>query len=264
VRQDARLCFRDTGTRDPVDDPLVKAVGVLFEECMVVVSRWRVAAGVVCLLLGPVGQLVQFLVSPVRQADAPAAQVAAAAGYLPAMRLALILDPPILLILPAVLYAGFVAGADRSRLAAAGTALTFTTALGAGYLLAQDVVVYEAALQPDRAASVGLVAAYEGNGVVSALVVAYLLGHLVGFVLLGVALVRCRAVPVWAGIALCLWPVAEMAGEASGLVVVAAGGFALLVMGFGACAVGLVRAGRSSEVPGQVSGPVGAATQAIA
>jgi hypothetical protein len=55
-----------------------------------------------------------------------------------------------------------------------------------------------------------------------------------------------------------------MAGEASGLVVVAAGGFALEGIGFGACAVALVRAGRSSEVPGAVSGPVGAATRAIA
>ena len=228
-----------------------------------VLSRWRVAAGAGCLLLAPVGQLAQFLVSPVKQADAAPSQVAAAAAHLPPMRLALILDLPILLILPAVLYAGVVAGASRSRLAAAGTAMTFTTALGAGYLLAQDVVVYEAARQPDRGASVGLVAAYESNGVVSGLVVAYLVGHLVGFVLLGMALVRSRAVPVWAGIALCVWPIAEMGGEASGAVVVAASGFALLAIGFGACAVALVRAGRSTEVTGQVSRPVGAATPAI-
>ena len=231
---------------------------------MVVLSRWRLAAGVVCLLSAPVGQLVQFLVSPMRQADTPEGQVAAAAAHLPAMRLALILDLPILLLLPAVLYAGFVAGAGRLRLAAAGTAVTFTTALGAGYLLAQDVVVYEAARHPDRGVAVGLVSAYEGNGVVSGLVLAYLVGHLVGFVLLGVALVRSRAVPVWTGVALCVWPVAEMVGEASGAVVVAAGGFALLVIGFGACAVALVRAGRASEVTGQVSGPVGGATHAIA
>ncbi len=231
---------------------------------MVVLSRWRVAAGVVCLLLAPVGQLIQFLVSPMRQADAAASQVAAAAAHLPAMRLALVLDVPILLLLPAVLYVGFVAGAGRSKLAAAGMALTFTTALGAGYLLAQDVVAYAAARQPDRAAAAGLVAAFEGNGVVGGLVVAYLVGHLVGFVLIGIALVRSRAVPVWAGVALCAWPVAEMAGEASGVAVVAVGGFALLVIGFGACAVALVRMGRSPERAGRVSGPVGAATHAIA
>jgi hypothetical protein len=231
---------------------------------MVVLSRWRVAAGVVCLLLAPVGQLIQFLVSPMRQADAAASQVAAVAAHLPAMRLALVLDVPILLLLPAVLYVGFVASAGRSKLAAAGMALTFTTALGAGYLLAQDVVVYAAARQPDRATAAGLVAAFEGNGVVGGLVVAYLVGHLVGFVLIGIALVRSRAVPVWTGVALCVWPVAEMVGEASGITAVAVGGFALLVIGFGACAVALVRMGRSPEGAGRVSGPVGAVTYAIA
>jgi hypothetical protein len=55
-----------------------------------------------------------------------------------------------------------------------------------------------------------------------------------------------------------------MVGEASGAVVVAAGGFALLVIGFGACAVALVRASRASEVTGQVYGSVGGATHAIA
>src|SRR3954471_21098946 len=114
-------------------------------------SRWRVAAGLVCLVVAPVGQLAQFLVSPMKEADTAAAQVAAAAAHLPAMRLAMVLDLPILLVLPAGLYAGLVAGAGRSKLAAAGTALTFVTALGAGYLLAQDIVVYAAARQPDRA-----------------------------------------------------------------------------------------------------------------
>jgi hypothetical protein len=167
---------------------------------MVVLSRWRVAAGVACLLVGPVGQLVQFLVSPMKEADSAPAQVAAAAAHLPAMRLALVLDLPILLLLPAVLFAGFVAGAGGSRLAAAGSAVTFATALGAGYLLAQDVVVYAAARQPDRGAAAGLVAGFEGNAVVGGLVVAYLLGHLVGFVLLGVALARSRAVPGGSGV----------------------------------------------------------------
>ena len=231
---------------------------------MVMLSRWRVAAGVACLVVAPVGQLVQFLVSPMKEADSAADQVAAAAAHLPAMRVALVLDLPILLLLPAVLYAGFVAGAGRSRLAAAGTAVTFTTALGAGYLLAQDVVVYAAARQPDRGAAAGLVAGFEGNAVVGGLVVAYLLGHLVGFVLLGVALARSRAVPVWAGVALCVWPVAEMVGEAGRVAVVAVGGFALLVIGFGACAAGLVRAGRSPDRAGRISGPAEVATHAIA
>jgi hypothetical protein len=65
-------------------------------------------------------------------------------------------------------------------------------------------------------------------------------------------------------VALCVWPVAEMVGEASGVAAVAVGGFALLVIGFGACAVALVRMGRSPEGAGRVSGLVGAVTHAIA
>jgi hypothetical protein len=216
---------------------------------------WRRGAGVACLLLAPLGQLIQFLVSPVKQADSAAEQVAAAAAHADAMRLAVVLDLPILLILPAVLYAGLVAG--RSRLAAAGTALTFVTALGAGYLLAQDVVVQVAAGQADRAGAVALVEGYESGGVVTGLVVLYLVGHVVGFILLGIALIRSRVVPVWAGVALCVWPLAEMGGEGSGVWIVAAVGFALLLAGFAACAVRLARAGTRAGL-GRVDEPVAA------
>jgi hypothetical protein len=223
-------------------------------------SKWRVAAGVACLVLAPVAQLAQFLVSPLKQGTDAAAQVAAVAGHLPAMRLAILLDVPILLILPAVLYAGVVAGAGRSRLAAAGTALTFASSLGAGYLLGADVVAYVAARQPDRSAANALVAGYQGNGVVVGLVVMYLIGHLIGFAMIGIALARSGAVGVWPGVALCLWPVAELTGEAAGLDAVAVVGFGLLVVGFGACAVALVRAGRRAPDRFGSLAPVGAAT----
>jgi len=201
-------------------------------------SPWRRIAAVVCLILAPLAQLVQFFVSPVHQATSAAAQVSSAAARLDAMRLALVLDVPILLILPAILFAGVVA---RSRLGAAGAAVSFATALGAGYLLAQDVVVYAAAVQPDRAAATGVVSAFESSGVVAALVVLYLVGHVVGFALLGAALIRSRAVPVLAGAALCAWPVLEMLGEGLGVTVVAAAGFTLLLAGFAACAFVLVK-----------------------
>jgi hypothetical protein len=230
---------------------------------MMVSSRWRVVAGVACLMVGSIGQLAQFLVSPLRQADTAAAQVSAAAEHLGAMRLGLVLDLLILLVVPAVLYVGFVAGAARSRLAATGATLTFVTSLGAGYLLAQDVVVYAAALQPDRDAASGVVTAFEGNGVISGVVVAYLVGHTIGFILLGIALARSRAVPIWAGLALCVWPVAEMAGMAAGVTAVAAAGFALLVIGFSSCSIALVRAGRAAADRLAPVAPVGSATRAV-
>jgi hypothetical protein len=215
-------------------------------------SRWQTAGAVVCLVAGPLGQLAQYLVSPVNEGGSPSEQVTAAAAHGPAMGVAVVLDLLLLLILPAVLYAGVVAGGTRSRLAVAGTALSFASVLGAGYLLAQDVVVRAAAAQPDHATAVGVVSAYEHSAVVTGVTVLYLAGHLVGFVLLGIALIRSRAVPAWAGIALCVWPVAEMLGEAAGLTVLAAAGFALLAVAFGACARALVQRqadGRARSVP---------------
>jgi hypothetical protein len=124
--------------------------------------------------------------------------------------------------------------------------------LGAGYLLASDVVIRAAAAQPDHATAVGTVSAFEHSAVVTGLTVLYLAGHLIGFILLGIALIRSRAVPTWAGIALCVSPVAEMLGEAAGLTVLAATGFALLAVAFGACARVLVQRqadGRAQGVP---------------
>jgi hypothetical protein len=199
-------------------------------------AYWRRTAALICLIVAPLAQLAQYLVSPIRQGVSAADQVAAAAAHPSAMRLALALDVPILLILPAILFAATVA---RSRLGAAGAAVAFTTALGAGYLLAADVVVYAAAQQPDRSPAV--VAAYSGSGVVAVLVILYLIGHVVGFALLGAALIRSRAVPVWAGAALCAWPVLEMLGEGLDLKPVAAAGFLALLAGFAACAFTLVK-----------------------
>jgi hypothetical protein len=204
-------------------------------------SRWQVAGGVTCLILGPLAQLIQYLVSPVGEGAKAAGQIAAATAHPAAMRASLVLDVAILLVVPGVLYAGHLAGGARSRLAAAGTALVFVTSLAAGYLLAQDVVISAAAAQPDHQSAAGLAAAFESSGVVTGIVVAYLAGHTVGFILLGIALARSRAVPAWAGIALAAWPFAEMGGEAAGAKPVAAAGFALLLAGFGACALALAR-----------------------
>jgi hypothetical protein len=76
---------------------------------------------------------------------------------------------------------------------------------------------------------------------VEGVVVAYLLGHVVGFLLLGVALWRARTVAVWAASAVAVWPFLEVLGEASGIRALAAAGFALLAVGFGACAVAVAR-----------------------
>jgi hypothetical protein len=205
------------------------------------VSRWIAAAGAACLVAGPVGQFVQYLVSPIDEGVSAYAQVAQGAAHLARMRWAIPLDLFILLVAPAVLYAGSLAGARVSKLAAAGAGLVFASWLGAGYLLGTDILLYLAATAPDQTAAAVLVDGYLSYPVVEGVVVAYLVGHGVGFPLLGVALWRARAVPVWAASAVAVWPFLEVLGEASGVRVLAAVGFALLAVGFGACAVVVVR-----------------------
>jgi hypothetical protein len=205
------------------------------------VSRWIAAAGAACLVAGPVGQFVQYLVSPIDEGVSAYAQVAQGAAHLARLRWAIPLDLFILLVAPAVLYAGSLAGARVSKLAAAGAGLVFASWLGAGYLLGTDILLYLAATAPDQTAAAVLVDGYLSYPVVEGVVVAYLVGHGVGFPLLGVALWRARAVPVWAASAVAVWPFLEVLGEASGIRVLAAVGFALLAVGFGACAVVVVR-----------------------
>lgn len=205
------------------------------------VSRWIATAGAACLVAGPVGQFVQYLVSPIDEGGSAYAQVAQAAAHLARMRWAIPLDLFILLIAPAALYAGSLAGARVSKLAAAGAGLVFASWLGAGYLLGTDILLYLAATAPDQTAAAAVVDGYLSYPLVQGVVLAYLMGHVVGFLLLGVALWRVRAVPRWTASAVAVWPFLEVAGEAGGVRVLAAAGFAMLAVGFGACAIAVAR-----------------------
>src|SRR3989442_14933340 len=107
------------------------------------------------------------------------------------MAWAVVLDLPILLLIPALVYVAWLAGARSSWLAAIGTGLTFATALGAvGYLLALDPLVYAAARQPRHGPAAELGAGYLGTGLVTGGGIAFLAGHLIGFIGVGVALPR--------------------------------------------------------------------------
>jgi hypothetical protein len=208
-------------------------------------AEWRTAAGVLALVGGAAAELAQFVVAPGHISGGSAAdQVAAVAGHPGRMQTGLWLDLPVLLILPAILYLGRVAGAPRSRFASTGMVVAFVGALGMGYLLAADVLVYQASVAPDPAAATDLLAAYESYGVVTVATVLAVVGTTVGFVLLGIALIRTRPVPLWAGVAVTVAPVASLVGEASGMEVIAAAAYALQLAGFAACAVAVTRRDR--------------------
>jgi hypothetical protein len=212
------------------------------------VSKHFVWSGVVCLVLGSLAVFVQWLVTPVDATLETPQLVARVADHHQAMGWALALDVPVLLVFPAVLYAGHLARAGSSLFAGVATAICFAPMLGGVLLLGVDALLYEAATQPDRAAAAGLVDAFIGDPFVGGLTVVYLLTHVVGFVMLAVALWRVRAVPAWACACLAMWPIIEMAGYAAGGKLFAAVGYAALAAGYFACAAALLREGRSPSV----------------
>lgn len=204
--------------------------------------NWFARAGAVCLVVGSVAHATQAIVTPISGADDAAKQVAHASAHLSAMGWALVLDVPVLLLIPGVLFVGWLAGAAERRLAAAATAIAFLAWLAATFLVATDVLVYEAARLGTEAATT-MVHAYETNGFVIAMLTVFLIGQPVGMVLLASSLWRRRAVPVWAAVAIAVFPFLEFVGTVSDLSAVTLTGEALLVVGLAACARALLHGG---------------------
>ncbi|MEV0272261.1 hypothetical protein AB0H43_26080 [Hamadaea sp. NPDC050747] len=222
-------------------------------------SKTRAAAGAGALVATAFGQLAQFAVAPAHISGGSAAdQVSAIAGHGGRMQLGLWLDLLALAIIPAVLFLGELAGSRRFRLAAAGTVVAFVGVLGVGYLLANDVLLYAASQAKDQAGAVEVVSAYESSGVVVVATVLGVLGNLIGLILLGIALIRARTVPVWVGVSVITAPVLSVVGEASAVLALAIGAYALQLVAFTACAVALLRAGRTQNVAQPVVTPVAA------
>jgi putative effector of murein hydrolase LrgA (UPF0299 family) len=219
-------------------------------------SKRDTALAVICLTVGSVGQLVQYLVTPLGAPDAPVADnVAKALAHPDAMAAAAWLDLTILFFLPALVVVAALAGARTSRLAwVAGLVAVGTTIVGIAYVLAPDVL-YAGAVQGGVTAQA--VFAYTESPLVSTATPVFLVGHVLGLVLLAAALWRARAVPRWASVCLGLYPVLEIAGSALDVKPIGIVAYLLLVGAFGACAAALVRDGSARSVA-PVTAPVSA------
>jgi hypothetical protein len=211
---------------------------------------WRgreVVVAVVCLALGSVGQLAQFLVTPVDSGGSVAENAAAAAAAPGRMQAAAWLDLTILFFVPALLVAGRLAAAGTTRLGWVATLIAVgTTLFGIAYVLAPDAMY--AGKAPSSA-----IQAYMDAPVVGVSTVVFLVGHVLGMVLLGIALWRTGQVPRWAGVCLAIYPFAEFGGTGAGVPAVVVAGYLLLTLAFGACAVTLV--GHRRDRTAQVNAP---------
>ncbi|MCH6471979.1 hypothetical protein [Sinomonas terrae] len=71
-------------------------------------------------------------------------------------------------------------------------------------LTALEDLGYAMALRPERMTYASLYDAFSSDAVMSVFLVVYIVGHLAAYVVLGIVLMRARAVPRWAGWALIL------------------------------------------------------------
>ena len=145
-------------------------------------------AGAVALVLGPLALALPLGVTD--DGQAPAADRLAAYADRPGAALAgNLLLLPLMLLVPAMIYAARLARSGAPRTAFTGGALAALGWLAGliGFGGAQ-IVLYQASRIGDRAAAVALVDAVDGDPVMGTLVGVFVIGHIVGMVVLGVAL----------------------------------------------------------------------------
>ena len=106
-------------------------------------------------------------------------------------------------------------------------------------LKASGLLFDHAALLPDRASAVTLVHAVTSDAAYSIPAFLFIVGHVLGLLLLGIALWRSRAVPRWAAALIGLASIVQVPVHDSG--VGSAVAYGLLLIGMAACAVTLVR-----------------------
>jgi hypothetical protein len=171
------------------------------------------AVGAAALIGGPLALAVPVTVtSPQAPVVEQLADYAANSGAALAANLLLL---PLMLLVPAMIYAARVARRGAPKLAFAGGAVS---AVGwtAGLISigALQLAFYQAATLPDRAGAAALIDAVNGDPVYGTLVGIFVIGHIAGMIVLGVGLWRSHAVPTWVAALFTAYPVLHFAGSA--------------------------------------------------
>lgn len=207
----------------------------------------------ICLIVGPLGDLIWSLVSPVASAAPAKESVAAILANPAAAQAGVWLDLAIILLIPAAAFAGRALQASTRPLAGIGTALLFLGSLLFTYSLGNDVVL----LAASQTGSAATAQAYAESGVVSLTTVLAIVFQFVGVVLMGIAALRSRLIPVWAAIFLIAWNPVQVVGTVTGISAIESVGNLMLLAAYVAVAVRLFRpvAGRAAKAQQPVIAP---------
>src|ERR1700761_3938073 len=196
--------------------------------------------GAAVLVIGPLGLVVSSLFQVASDDDSVSASLAKIAAHPSGERAVIISDLLVTAMLPALLYLMRLAGPRAPRLALAGGVVSFASWMPGLYAVgASDLLYYHAAQSPDRASAVSLVHTLTSDGVFVLPEILFVVGHMLGLLLLGIALWRSGAVPRWAAALVGLAPIVQVPVHDSG--VGSAVAYGLFLVGTAACAVALVR-----------------------
>jgi hypothetical protein len=196
--------------------------------------------GAAALVIGPLGLVLGSLFQVVSDDDSVSASLAKIAAHPSGERAEIICDLLAAFMVPAVLYLMRLSGPRAPRLTLAGGAVSFASWMAGLYSVgASDLLHLRAAQSPDRAGAVSLVRAVTGDAVFTVPAFGFIVGHMLGMLLLGIALWHSRAVPRWAAALVGLASLAQVPVHDSG--VGSAVAYGLLLIGMAACAVTLLR-----------------------
>jgi hypothetical protein len=198
------------------------------------------SAGAVSLIIGSIGLAIPVTVTE-KELDG-AGQLSSAAGHLGLTHLGNVLLLAQVLLVPAMIYAARLARRGAPKLAFFGGGLA---ALGwlSGLIAfgGLQVVAYWGAQQSDNAAVATVLDKAGSDPVLGTLTLVFVFGHLIGMVLLGAALWRSHAVPVWAAICMILFALIHNGAHAAGSVPVDDLSAVFLLVASVTCAVRIMR-----------------------
>lgn len=164
---------------------------------------WRLLAAIV-IPLGPLGVLLTRGLMPYwtsQDEETVVATMVAEPGRAEAMTWVFFVTFPALVL--GALAVGYVARRGAPRLATWGAGLTFVAFVMAGSFGSTDLLMHVMGREGyDQATIVdvtGLMFAHPVNAVGGGV---FVVGHIVGMILLGIAVARARVVPLWAGVAI--------------------------------------------------------------
>jgi hypothetical protein len=203
----------------------------------------RRAVAAVLLPLGTLSIAAIRGVLPYSTADDYPAILAGVATDPGAMRLVLWMTVLALFtLLPSMLAAVRVALRGAPVLATIALGLLVPAFVGLMLGVNDDLLYVAATGGYDQATMVRLLTDVESTATATVGLLAFVAGHIVGMVLLGIALWRSRAVPAWAGIAVAVsQPLHLMAVLTGAPSLLDAGFWLLAAVGFGAAAIRVLR-----------------------